>query len=59
MKKYVFVVEITESNDEFWEDLEHDNKSGCDEITASVDEAINSTFFDNKVRLVKYENPVT
>lgn len=60
MKKYTIVVEITEGNDEFWESLTAESKSGCDEILQFVDNSINqgdeTMGMEYEVRLVKFED---
>jgi hypothetical protein len=38
MKEYKFELTIFEGNDEFWEELE--DRSGCDEVQALVEEAL-------------------
>ena len=42
MKKYTIQVVIEEGNDEFWEDLEARNVTGCDEIMEAMREMLNS-----------------
>ena len=36
MKTYKFELTVHEGNDEFWEILEKNHKSGCDEIRAMI-----------------------
>ena len=40
MKKYVFRLEIFEGNDEFWKDINHNKKSGVDEVTLLIYEML-------------------
>ena len=60
MKKYTMLVEVTEGNDEFWESLRAESKTGCDEILQFVDNSINqgdeTTGMEYEVRLVKFED---
>lgn len=42
MKKYTFKVVVYEGCDEFWESLEEEGKTGCDEITGEVKDLIES-----------------
>ena len=54
MKKYKFEVVVFEMNDEFWEKLEKDNKTGCDEVTEMVRVGLNAAFLDYNLKLVRY-----
>jgi hypothetical protein len=56
MKQYEFKLEVFEQNDEFWEELEDQNKTGCDEINKIVNEALQAVFLSYRLKLVKYEN---
>ena len=57
MKKYKIEVVITEGCDEFWEELESENKSGVDEIETMVSDALYGRgFCDAKIKLVEYTN---
>ena len=56
MKKYTFEIVIEEGNDEFWEELVNDNKTGCDEILTDLNQILNQTGYNNTVKLLKYEN---
>lgn len=57
MKRFTFsvVIEGGDSDDEFWEELEKDGKTGCEEITESVRDALEGTSFDFTLHLDKYE----
>ena len=57
MKKFIFEVIIDEGNDEFWEELENTNKSGCDEITEVVKNSQeNSGLMHTRVKLIEFSN---
>lgn len=57
MKKYTIEIEITEGNDEFWEDINLRGVSGCDEVLESVKLSVEDTgFFDYKIKLRKYQD---
>jgi hypothetical protein len=56
MKKYTFELIIKEGGDEFWEGL--GDKTGCEEVTEIVKEALGSRGFDendSSVVLKRYE----
>ncbi len=40
MKTYTITVTIEEGNDEFWEDINHMNASGCDTVVDLVRDAL-------------------
>ena len=55
MRRYVVQVIIEEGNDEFWESLEEENKTGCDEILQMAKEMLyENGFHDAEVRLVEF-----
>ena len=61
MKKYIFELVVHEGNDEFWEELEEKNKTGCDEVAQEIKELIESSGAwhagDNyELRLVRFED---
>ena len=56
MKKYVFQVTISEGYDEFWEELEKKNKTGCDELLIEIIRAVDASGFDFEVKLVEYKD---
>ncbi len=60
MKYYRFEIIIEEGNDEFWEELIRDNRSGCEEIFDAVKSAINNSpetqGFDATIILREYKN---
>jgi hypothetical protein len=58
MKEYKFELTIFEGNDEFWEDLE--GRSGCDEVQALVEEALDAMGFHKEhnieIRLKEFKH---
>lgn len=56
MKKYVFEIVITEGSDEFWEELQAEGKSGCDELTEMLKESIPLNTYDPEITLKAYTN---
>ena len=42
MKQYTLTVTITEGSDEFWEEISNERKSGCDEVTEAVRDALSA-----------------
>lgn len=58
MKKYTFEIEITEGNDEFWENIE--GKSGCDEVQECITKILGNygfhTNYNCKITLKKYDS---
>ena len=54
MKKYKLEIVIEEENDEFWESLRDQSKSGCDDIYNTVVAAMESTFLNFEVKLVEF-----
>lgn len=52
MKKYKIEVIIEEGMDEFWEEINRDNKTGCDDVL----EIISRELFPwtEKVKLIEY-----
>ena len=56
VKRFTIEVVIEEGNDEFWEGLEEEGKSGVDDIVESIKVQIRSTgFYDAKITCTKYE----
>lgn len=57
MKRYVFEIIIEEGNDDFWEELNANNKSGCDEVTEMLQEMLDSTgFVEARLTLKQFYN---
>ena len=54
MKKYKLEIVIEEENDEFWEDLKEQRKSGCDDIYNTVVAAMETSFLNFEVKLVEF-----
>lgn len=52
MKTYKFEIVVTEELDEFWESL--GNKSGCDEVTAIISDALFDVFPEAQIKLVEF-----
>lgn len=40
MKRYEFNLVIKEGNDEFWEEIEKDGTTGCEEVTALIKQCL-------------------
>ena len=40
MKRYTFEVVIEEGNDEFWDSLKESGSTGCDQMTSSIIDSI-------------------
>jgi hypothetical protein len=57
MKTYKFEVTVVEGNDEFWEEITADGKSGCDEVLNMILEVFNDTGAPiPEVRLIHYND---
>ena len=57
MKRYVFKIIIEEGNDEFWEGLEIDDRTGVDDLKIMITECLEGTGLgDSEVRLIEYTN---
>jgi hypothetical protein len=57
MKTFKIEVIINEGSDEYWEELRKDGKTGCDEVTQVVKEAVTDVFpVDAEVRLIDYKD---
>lgn len=44
-----------EGDDEFWEEITADGKSGCDEVLGVVKEELQN-YFPHSVKLIKFED---
>ena len=53
MKRYKIELIIEEGSDEFWEDLDKDHESGCDEIVKIIREDLIS-WPEIKIKLVEF-----
>ena len=60
MKEYTVKVVIREGNDEFWEELNDKNETGCDDVRGLVDTALAGVGLNNgydcSVKLTKFED---
>lgn len=56
MKRYTLELVITEGNDEFWEEILIDGKTGCDDVTATIINGLHNCGLDAAIKLVKYED---
>jgi len=57
MKKYTFIVTLHEGHDEFWEELERYNKTGCEEVKQIIINALSdSGVYDYDVSLTRFED---
>ena len=60
MKQYKFEITITEGNDEFWEEINRKNETGCDDVKDMVDIALSQHGLydgDNcEIKLKKFED---
>jgi len=57
-KKYTLTVYIEEGNDEFWEELNKENKTGCDTIVNEVKRGLAQIGYTEPnchVRLTRFE----
>jgi len=57
MKQYTFEITVTEGNDEFWEELEKENSTGCEAVTDIIKsclDANNSGLVNVDIKLKKF-----
>ena len=54
MKRYQLLIDIEEGSDEFWEELERNGTTGCDEITDEIKEALRNHGLDYQVKLISF-----
>lgn len=55
MKRYVLEVVINEGNDEYWESLDKEGKSGCDDIVELVKSSLDPVV-EAQIKLIEYSN---
>jgi len=56
MKKYTLELVITEGNDEWWEEILKDSKTGCDDVIEMVINALYQVGLEPAIKLAKYED---
>ena len=56
MKTYKFEVVINEQNDEWWEEITKDNKSGCDEILDYLDLILGSSNLSYNLKFIDHQD---
>jgi hypothetical protein len=56
MKRYTLELVITEGNDEGWEEILNDRKTGCDDVISMVANALYEAGLDPTIKLVKFED---
>lgn len=56
MKRYKFEVVVDEGSDEFWEELEQGNKTGCDEVKEALEDMLLNQGWDVQIKLVQYSD---
>lgn len=56
MKRYTFELIVTEGNDEGWEEMTKDGKTGCDEVLEMVKNELYNIGLDVDIKLTKYED---
>lgn len=56
MKQYTFEINISEGNDEYWEELLQKGNTGCDDLLEEIKNAFAERGFFPNVKLVKYED---
>jgi len=58
MRRYVFEVVIHEGSDEFWEDIDLKDLSGCDAVSDMVHECFRGYGLEPEIKLVSYTNTI-
>jgi hypothetical protein len=56
MKRYTFSIVIEEGYNEFWEALDAEQISGCDDVLDEVNKALNEYGIEATVKLTHYED---
>lgn len=56
MKRYTFELTIEEGNDEFWEELLENGKTGCDDLLEHIKQVLDEHVFGSNVKLISYED---
>lgn len=56
MKQYTLELVVTEGNDEGWEEILKDGKTGCDDVIDMVVNALYEVGLEPAIKLVKYED---
>ena len=55
MKTYKIEIVFEEGDDEFWEEITADDKSGCDELLSVIKTELQN-YFPESVRLVEFKD---
>lgn len=56
MKKYIIEIELLEGNDEFWEDINTRESSGCDDVMFLIAREVLNMFPDAGIKLKKFSD---
>ena len=55
MKKYTLELVVNEGNDEFWEQIADNGKTGCDEILDAITEQLGN-WPEIEIKMIKFED---